>query len=123
MDNPDSKRQIIVGIVGPCGSGKSTLIHSIKTTQYQFRHIAQEHSYVPDMWRKITNPDFLIFLDASYETVTIRKKLNWSLEEYLIEQDRLDHARNHADLYLQTDNLSVEDVRLKVENFLSEKRK
>jgi len=26
----------------------------------------QEHSYVKDMWLRLTNPDVLVFLDASY---------------------------------------------------------
>jgi len=30
-------------------------------------HIAQEHSYVPYMWKRITNPDLLIYLNASFE--------------------------------------------------------
>jgi adenylate kinase family enzyme len=54
--------KVLVGVVGPCGSGKSTLIAALEAQGYPCRHIAQEHSYVKDMWKRITNPDVLIFL-------------------------------------------------------------
>ena len=65
MDEPPSK-SLLVGIVGPCGSGKSTLVEGLEKHGYECRHIAQEHSYVPDMWQLITQPDILIYLNASF---------------------------------------------------------
>ena len=78
---PDNKR-LLIGVVGPCGSGKSTLIAGLEREGYTCRHIAQEHSYVPSMWRKITNPDVLIYLNASFEKCTQRRKLNWTEADY-----------------------------------------
>ena len=72
----------VIGVVGPCGAGKSTLISNLRRQGIVCRHIAQEHSYVPDMWRRITRPDILIFLDASYAVTVARRKLTWSFEEY-----------------------------------------
>ncbi len=47
------------------------------------RPISQEHSYVPYMWQRITNPDVLIYLDVSFENAQKRRWLNWNLDEYL----------------------------------------
>lgn len=84
------------------------------------RHIAQEHSYVKDMWQRLSNPDLLIFLDVSYTTAQERRKLNWNKGEYETQQHRLRHARQHADLYLQTDALSPNDVLEKILVFIKE---
>ena len=62
------------------------------------------------MWQKITNPDLLIYLDVSYPVTVDRRKLNWTEDEYQIQVDRLSHARQHADLYIRTDQLAIEDV-------------
>jgi hypothetical protein len=100
----------LVGIVGPCGSGKTTLTNGLKPYGILTRHIAQEHSYVPYMWQRITNPDVLIFLDASYPETIRRRQLNWTEEEYLEQQRRLAHARANTDLYIFTDDLTPDQV-------------
>jgi hypothetical protein len=74
------------------------------------RQVAQEHSYVADMWSRLSQPDVLVFLDASFEICTRRKRLNWLPEEYQEQQRRLAHARAHCDIYLATDDLTPQDV-------------
>lgn len=112
------RKKLLVGVVGPCGAGKSTLVIGLQKNNLPARHIAQEHSYVPDMWQQLTNPDVLIFLDASYEVATTRLKLNWTEPEYLEQIRRLEHARKHASFYLQTDELTPQQVLMKVMEFL-----
>ncbi len=112
--------EILIGVVGPCGSGKSTLVAELKRRGYNARHIAQEHSYVKDMWYRLTNPDILIFLDASYPVTCKRRNLNWSEADWAEQQRRLSHARQHAALFLDTDKLNIEEVRRKVMDFLAE---
>lgn len=102
--------RILVGIVGPCGSGKSTLAANLQEHGYACRHIAQEHSYVRDMWKRVTNPDVLVFLQASFRVCTIRRHLNWVESEYYEQQRRLSHALKHSNLIIDTDQLSPEDV-------------
>jgi cytidylate kinase len=109
---------IRVGIVGPCGSGKSTLIAALEAHGYICRHIAQEHSYVKDMWKRISNPDILIFLDASFPVSTARRKLNWNEADHAEQLRRLLHARQHADLIVDTDPLRPDQVAARVLKFL-----
>lgn len=97
---------MVIGVVGPCAAGKSTLISGLSNVGISARHIAQEHSYVPDMWLRITHPEFLIFLDVSYLVSMARRRLNWSEADYLEQCRRLEHARCHANLYIDTDDLT-----------------
>ena len=120
MDEPGSKR-FLIGIVGPCGAGKSTLIAGLEREGFHCRHIAQEHSYVPSMWQKITNPDLLIFLNSSFEVSTHRRRLNWNEADYAEQQNRLAHARQHADLLIETDALTPAEVLARVMEFLQTK--
>ncbi len=101
---------MMIAIVGPCGSGKTVLANGLQRHDYNARQIAQEHSFVQDMWRVLTKPDILIYLDASYETCTLRKQFNWRQDEYERQLQRLSNAREHCDIYLQTDDLSPEQV-------------
>jgi cytidylate kinase len=107
-----------IAIVGPCASGKSTLAGRLQALGYNARQIAQEHSFVPDMWQVLTQPDILIFLDASFETCTQRKQLDWNMAEYQEQQRRLRHARENCDILLDTTDLSPEDVAKQVASAL-----
>ncbi|MCL4275753.1 MAG: hypothetical protein KJZ77_17915 [Anaerolineales bacterium] len=113
--------RLLIGVVGPCGSGKSTLIAGLKKRGYRCRHIAQEHSYVKHMWQVLTNPDVLVFLQCSFENATSRRKLNWTPADYQEQQRRLSHALEHADLIIETDALDPEGVLAQALNFLQGK--
>ena len=102
--------QPLIGIVGPCGAGKSTLATGLVQLGYSVRHIAQEHSYVPTMWHRITKPDILIYLDVSYLNTLKRRSLDWTVEEYKEQLYRLRHAHQHADFYLDTNPLDQREV-------------
>jgi deoxyadenosine/deoxycytidine kinase len=114
------KPSLTIGVVGPCAAGKTTLIAGLKARGYTARHIAQEHSYVPAMWRRLARPDLLIFLDVSYELSVQRRSLNWTVDEYNEQQRRLQHARQHTDLYLCTDDLTPQQVLERVLDFLND---
>jgi thymidylate kinase len=107
-----------IGIVGPCGAGKTTLAEGLKQRGYPARAIAQEHSFVPTMWKRLTNPDILIFLQASCAVGGARRKLNWTEADWEEQQRRLAHAREHANLYLDTNELSIQQVLEQVVEFL-----
>jgi len=99
-----------IAIVGPCASGKTTLARGLQVLGYPARQIAQEHSYVPDMWQRLSRPDVLIFLDASYEICTARKQLNWTRAEYAEQHRRLAHAREECHIYIHSDGLTIEQA-------------
>ena len=109
-DEPASTPTPLIGVVGPCASGKSTLIAGLTRLGYRARPVVQEHSYVKDMWQRLTNPDILVFLDAAYLTTCQRRKLDWTEADWQEQQLRLSHARANADLYLDTDKLSIQEV-------------
>ena len=118
--NPE-KDDLIIGIVGPCSAGKTTLIQGLKVHGIATRHIAQEHSFVPDMWQRISHPDLLIFLDVSFAVSQQRRPLDWQKDDFEEQQARLSHARQHSDLVINTDNLSIDAVLATLIEFLNKK--
>lgn len=108
----------VVGVVGPCGSGKSTLIAGLEQYGFRCRHIAQEHSYVKTMWQVVSKPDLLIYLDASFRVSTARRKLDWHEREFQEQLRRLTHAREHAHLVIDTDPLTPDMVLQRALDFL-----
>lgn len=107
--NGNSRKSSLIGVVGVCASGKSTLIRRLNALGFNCRHIAQEHSYVPSMWLQMTHPDFLIYLVADYATTLQRKKLDWTPSEYDEQLQRLRHAYAHANFILDTSHLTPEE--------------
>jgi thymidylate kinase len=101
---------MLIAIVGPCGAGKTVLADGLKQRDIYARQIAQEHSFVQDMWQVVTQPDILIYLDASFTTCTTRKQFNWRPQEYERQLHRLAHAREHCSIYVDTDALTIEQV-------------
>jgi hypothetical protein len=110
----------LVGVVGPCSAGKTTLIYGLGRHGIEARHIAQEHSFAPSMWQRLSDPKFLIYLDVSYPVSIQRKPLDLSPQEFQDQQERLSHARGHADLYLSTDLLTPEEVLEQVLRYLKQ---
>ena len=108
----------LIGIVGPCSAGKTTLIGRLKELGYSCRHIAQEHSYVPDMWQRLVNPIVLIYLDVSYAVSMKRRPLNLNRAEFREQKNRLTHAFQNADLSIHTDELTPDEVQNLVVKFL-----
>ena len=100
-----------IKLVGVCASGKSTLLHILRAAGFDVLPCAQEHSYVPDLWRRVHPPDLLIFLDAQPATVAHRRQTEEPVEAWLAEERvRLAHARAHCDFYLLTDDLTPAEV-------------
>ena len=99
-----------VAIVGPCASGKSVLVARLQAAGYDARQPAQEHSYVPDMWRRLARPEVLVYLDVSLPELLRRRHVDFSPAYLAVQHRRLEHAREHCDLYLPTDGLTEREV-------------
>ena len=117
----DDRSRIKVAVVGACASGKSTLVSALKDAGYEARHVAQEHSYVPSMWQRISQPDVLIYLDLNLDTLMARRpRLKFRPEDLAEQNRRLKHAREHCDMFINTDQLSSDEVQGQVLSFLKE---
>ena len=110
--------QLKIGVVGPCASGKTTLIAGLNQHGYWGKHIAQEHSYIPDMWSRLTRPDVLIYLDVSYLVSLQRRDMNWTEKEFQEQVFRLRDAHDKADLVVPTDPLTPQQVLDRVLDYL-----
>lgn len=104
------KQRPLIAVVGPCAAGKSTLVRALRACGYNAREVAQEHSYVPSMWQRITRPDLLVYLDVSAATALQRRPSTAGPEWWEVQAHRLHHARQHADLYIHTEHLTPQQV-------------
>lgn len=105
---------MVVVVVGPCGSGKSTLVARLRAQGYTARTVAQEHSHINELWKHGGVPDALIVLDASPATITRRRQNHFPQWLYSAQIERLRSARTHATLYLHTDRLSPGEIQRRV---------
>ncbi|HHX64070.1 MAG TPA: hypothetical protein GX702_04180 [Chloroflexi bacterium] len=99
-----------IAVVGVCASGKSALVWRLSDRGYDARHCGQEHSYVPDMWQRLSRPEVLVYLDASLAIIRTRRAVNYGEEYIEMQRRRLAHARQHAHVRVDTDPLSEEEV-------------
>ncbi|HHV71440.1 MAG TPA: hypothetical protein GXX38_02365 [Clostridia bacterium] len=104
-----SRNKLKVLVVGVCASGKTSLVEALRARGIDAHHAAQEHSNVPWMW-KMSKPDFLIVLQAKYETIKKRRDIPWNEKRYWLEVERLRGAKENANLIIDTDNLTKEEV-------------
>ena len=118
MDDDDQRRLRIV-VVGPCASGKTTLVNNLRHVGYDIHSCAQEHSGVRKLWRVRCRAEVLIHLDAELETIARRQnRTDWTTTRLDAQRNRLADAREHCDFYLRTDELTREQVATSVDAFL-----
>ena len=120
MKENGPERSVLIAVVGPCASGKSTLVEGLKQQGYTAREVNQEHSYVPTMWQRFTKPDLLIYLDVSQKAASERRSSEAEADWWDAMNERLDHALQHADLTIKTDDLTPEEVLRRALSFLEQ---
>lgn len=116
-----------ISVVGPCASGKSTLVKALRMHGYDAHVTSQEHSEVRKLWQR-QNPDVLIALQADLESVRLRRRdPRWRRDVWRAQQDRLADAFAHADLIADTSSRSagavVDEVLLFLRDRSSARRK
>jgi deoxyadenosine/deoxycytidine kinase len=99
-----------IGIVGPCAAGKSTLMAGLRRLGFDAHQCAQEHSAIPDMWRRLTRPAVLVYLDASLAAARQRRAMRLRGTDRAAQGERLAHARRHCHIYVDTDPLTAPEV-------------
>jgi hypothetical protein len=113
----------VIKVVGISGSGKSTLVRGLRDSGYDARPVSQEHSNVPTLWQQFDRPAYLIYLFASLEVQQSRRQdVTWSEAAHQEELRRLAHAREHADLRIDTGGLTPEGVHKVARSFLTQRR-
>ena len=100
------RRRIVV--VGPCASGKTTLVTRLQALGYDALVSGQEHSAVRDLWRR-TGPDVVIALDVDLATIRRRRSPEWPEQIYRAQRLRLERAFAAANLIIDT-NAHDEDA-------------
>jgi GTPase SAR1 and related small G proteins len=105
-------------VVGPCASGKTTLVGRLRDLGLDALNVAQEHSGIRALWRK-KRPDVLVMLEASLPVIRRRRPVPWGEERLTAQRERLKDARAHADLFIQTDSLTREEVTQRVLDYIA----
>ncbi len=99
-----------VAVVGSCAAGKTSVVARLREHGIDAWAVAQEHSGIPKLWRHL-GPDRLVFLDTTLAAVRQRRDdANWPAWIFNVQQERLANAREHADVLVATDALSLNEV-------------
>ena len=105
-------------VVGPCASGKTTLVESLVSLGYDAHVSAQEHSAIAALWQHL-HPDVLIALEADIFAVRARRGGDWPEWLHDVQVQRLRDAASAADLTIDTTTLNPNAVSARVVDFLS----
>jgi broad-specificity NMP kinase len=98
-----------IAVVGPCSSGKSTIVGRLRERGVDAYAVSQEHSIIPRLWDH-QQPDALVYLHVDYATVQQRRGAAWPRWIYDAQIERLRDAREHATITLDTGVLSPEET-------------
>ena len=102
-------------VVGPCASGKSTLVRALRERGYDAHASGQEHSEIAALWRRL-DPDVLVALEVDIEAVRQRRGSWWPQWLHDLQVRRLRAAAAAADLTIDT---SRRDARSMIDDVLA----
>ena len=97
-------------VVGPCASGKSTLVAGLRRLGFEAAACGQEHSEIPTLWRH-TDPDLVVALEVDLETIRERRGVTeWPDWLYDAQRRRLRQAEAAAAIHVDTTRFDAEAV-------------
>jgi hypothetical protein len=111
-----------VVVVGHCGAGKSTLVAGLRERGIDAVTSAQEHSIVPDLWRR-RGADLLVYLDIDLESIRRRRGHHWPEAIYRIQETRLAPAREAADIVIDTGHRDLSQTMATAEDLVRQWRR
>ena len=103
-DRSSTIEKLVIVIVGPCASGKSTLAANLRAVGLDARVSGQEHSEVSYLWSRM-EPDVVVGLHIDLETLRFRRGSTWSARLFDHQLRRLREAYGAAHLHLDTSTL------------------
>ncbi len=103
---PDPRRIVVVG---PCASGKTTLVAALRERGYDARVSGQEHSEIATLWQRL-RPDILIALEVDIEAVRARRGGTWPEWLHDLQVKRLHAAFAAADLTIDTTDIDEQTM-------------
>ncbi|MDQ3657026.1 MAG: hypothetical protein M3457_18380 [Chloroflexota bacterium] len=98
-----------VVVVGPCASGKTTLVRNLQAMGVDARVSGQEHSAIRNLWQRL-EPDVLIALDLDLETLRERRGPTWPAGLYGVQHARLEGAFDSANMLIDTSRTPEAEV-------------
>lgn len=99
-----------VVVVGPCASGKSTLVAGLRRLGFEAAAVGQEHSEIPTLWRH-SNPDVVVALEVDLATIRERRGVTeWPVWLYDAQRRRLQGAEAAATIHVDTTVYDAEAV-------------
>lgn len=107
-----------IAVVGPCASGKSTLVEGLRRLGYDAYVSGQEHSEIATLWDHL-HPEFVIGLTIDLATLRSRRGSTWPKTLYETQLRRLEHAYSRADLVIDTARLDATGAVARAESFLA----
>lgn len=109
-----------VVVVGPCASGKSTLVERLTRAGYDAYVCSQEHSEITTLWQHL-GPDAVIALDVDLATIRIRRGDDWPDTIYQEQRKRLGAAWDAADIIIDTSVTSADETFARALNALDQR--
>ena len=106
-------------VIGPCASGKTTLVGGLRRLGYDAAVCGQEHSEIPTLWRH-TAPDVVIALEIDLATLRRRRGSEWPEWLYQVQQRRLRQAVSSASIRVDAGRLDEAGVLREVTERLTE---
>lgn len=116
-DKPAMSSAPRIVVVGPCASGKTTLVEALRARGYEASVSAQEHSAIPRLWQR-SEPDVLIALLVDITAVRERRNATWPDWLHHVQEQRLADAQDAADLVIDTSGLGADEVAGRAIQFL-----